>query len=164
MRFARRSLLPLLFAALSWSAQVHALRLTIALAEPWQPVSEPARKAITDYTRAALGQPYRLGASGQDGFDCSGLVLGAYQAAGHLVPRQSQAQLEAGAPVDVSALRAGDLLFYRFKRNEPERLHVAIYVGGGRAIHASVSHRQVREVDITGAGWASRLVAARSLL
>lgn len=123
------------------------------------------RAAITDYLRASLGEPYRLGATGgSEGYDCSGLVLRAYAAAGLEVPRVSSEQLRTGAAVPLDALRAGDLLFYRMGGNRPQGLHVVVYVGEGRAIHASVGHRQVREIDITRSVWSKRLVAARTFL
>lgn len=123
------------------------------------------RHAITEFLRAHLGAPYRLGATGgREGFDCSGLVLKAYAAAGLAVPRVSAEQLATGNAVPVQALKAGDLLFYRMKTNAPGQLHVAVYVGAGRAIHASVTHKVVREIDITRPLWSQRLVAARSLL
>lgn len=154
----------LLLTTLVWPAEAHALRLSTTLSWAQEPRAEQARKTITDYTRAAIGKPYRLGAAGEGAYDCSGLVLRAYEAAGHVVPRVSHDQIVAGEPVDLNALRAGDLLFYRFKQGDPERLHVVVYIGDGRAIHASIKHHQVREVDITGSLWANRLVAARTLL
>lgn len=127
--------------------------------------TDTERVAITDYLRANLGEPYRLGATGgSEGFDCSGLVLRAYAAAGLAVPRASRDQLRSGADVPLSDLRAGDLLFYRMQSGAPQGLHVAVYVGEGRAIHASITHQEVREIDITRKVWASRLVAARGLL
>lgn len=126
---------------------------------------EPTRGAITHFLRANLGEPYRFGATGgRQGFDCSGLVLRAYEAAGLKVPRVSVDQLRAGAPVALDALKAGDLLFYRMLPNAPQRLHVVVYVGEGRAIHASVKHQKVREIDITRGVWARQLIAARTLL
>lgn len=129
------------------------------------PGYDTEREAITDYLRANLGEPYRFGAAGgSDGFDCSGLVLRAYAAAGLAVPRVSKDQLRTGSAVVLSELKAGDLLFYRLRGASARALHVVVYVGGGRAIHASVGHRQVREIDITTKLWTKHLVAARTLL
>lgn len=126
---------------------------------------ETERAAITDYLRAKLGEPYHFGAAGgKKGFDCSGLVLRAYAAAGVQVPRISTQQFQASTPVPPEALREGDLLFYRMRDGKSEPLHVVVYVGNGRAIHASIKHQQVREIDITRKVWTSRLVAARALL
>lgn len=136
-----------------------------ATSEPIAPVADIDRNTITEFVRANLGAPYRRGATGgREGFDCSGLVLRAYAAAGLAVPRVSAEQFARGTAVPLQALKAGDLLFYRMKASEPRQLHVAVYVGEGRAIHASVTHKTVREIDITRPLWSQRLVAARSLL
>lgn len=172
MSFRRRQL-PLLLLALL-ALPCHAMRLDETLsigAAPAQAIeaasggaADTDREAITDYLRANLGEPYRFGATGGgEGFDCSGLVLRAYAAVGLAVPRVSSDQLRSGTAVSLSELRAGDLLFYRMRRNRP-LLHVAVYVGDGRAIHASVGHEEVREIDITSKVWSKRLVAARTLL
>jgi len=124
----------------------------------------PVRGTIQRYLRASLGRPYRLGSAGPVGFDCSGLVLRAYEAAGLTVPRVSTEQMRAGNPVPMSAVRAGDLLFYRMPRRGSPGLHVVVYVGEGRGIHASVTHGEVREVDITQPLWTRRLVSARRML
>lgn len=154
-----------LFASFLSSAPVQALQLdaTLDTAATHRTVDE--RDVITSYLRANLGEPYQFGATGgSQGFDCSGLVLRAYAAAGVQLPRLSAQQARVGVPVTQDALRAGDLLFYRMRDGKSEQLHVVVYVGAGRAIHASVGHKQVREIDITRKVWSSRLVAARTLL
>ena len=45
-----------------------------------------------NYAEAQLGKPYLWGATGPDAFDCSGLVMMAYRAAGVNIPRTSEAQ------------------------------------------------------------------------
>lgn len=131
---------------------------------PAQPAPDTERALIADYLRANIGEPYTYGAQGgEQGFDCSGLVQQAYASAGVEVPRVSRAQLDAGVPVPIEALKTGDLLFYRLGARR-HRLHVAVYVGEGRAIHASVKHGEVREIDIRHGPWPKTLVAARTLL
>ena len=62
----------------------------------------------------ALGVDYRYGGkSPTTGFDCSGLVAHIYQAAwGVRLPDSAAAQSQAGAPVSLAELQAGDLVFY----------------------------------------------------
>lgn len=81
--------------------------------------------------RSALGRPYVWGATGPGGFDCSGLMQWSYQHAGIGLPRTSQEQQYAGHRVPLSQARPGDLVVYR-----ADASHVAMYVGGGRVIHA----------------------------
>jgi cell wall-associated NlpC family hydrolase len=79
-----------------------------------------------------IGKPYVWGATGPDGFDCSGLVVWSYKQVGKTVPRSSQAQAAGGTPVDQKDLQPGDVvLFY------PDASHVGIYAGNGNVLHAS---------------------------
>src|SRR3954471_3756507 len=60
-----------------------------------------------------IGTRYRYGGSvPSEGFDCSGLVHYSYRQAGLAVPRSTESQLRASAPIRVSSLRRGDLLFF----------------------------------------------------
>ena len=45
---------------------------------------------ILAYAEAQLGKPYVFGATGPDAFDCSGLAMMAYRAAGIAIPRTSR--------------------------------------------------------------------------
>lgn len=89
--------------------------------------------------RSALGRPYVWGASGPGGFDCSGLMQWSYAHAGVGLPRTSQEQRYAGHRVPLSQARPGDLVVYR-----SDASHVAMYVGGGRVIHAPHPGASVR--------------------
>ena len=60
-----------------------------------------------------LGNPYRFGgAAAATGFDCSGLVQFSFRQADVTVPRSTEEQRRASAPVRTSNLRRGDLLFF----------------------------------------------------
>ena len=50
-----------------------------------------------NYAEAQLGKPYLFGGTGPDAFDCSGLVMMAYRAAGVNIPRTSQAAVGGAA-------------------------------------------------------------------
>ncbi len=79
-----------------------------------------------------IGDPYIWGATGPHQFDCSGLVQWAYKQVGIDVPRTSQAQAQAGTPVDPADMRPGDVVtFY------DDVSHVGIYAGDGMMVHAS---------------------------
>jgi cell wall-associated NlpC family hydrolase len=66
--------------------------------------------AVIAYARQQIGQPYLWGGTGPGGFDCSGLAMMAYRAAGITIPRTSQDQWAWGP--QVSAPQAGDLVFF----------------------------------------------------
>lgn len=89
--------------------------------------------------RSALGRPYVWGATGPNGFDCSGLMQWAYAQAGVGLPRTSQEQRFAGRQVPLSQAKPGDLVVYR-----SDASHVGMYVGGGRVIHAPYPGAVVR--------------------
>jgi len=67
---------------------------------------------ILTYAEAQLGKPYIFGQAGPDAFDCSGLAMMAYRAAGIVIPRTSQAQWAFGQQVPASQVQPGDLVFF----------------------------------------------------
>src|SRR3712207_6925076 len=78
-----------------------------------------------------LGDPYVWAAEGPDSFDCSGLTLRAWEAAGVSLPHNADMQSRYGTPVapTMAALQPGDLVFYHRPIS-----HVGIYIGKiGRA-------------------------------
>ena len=107
-------------------------------------VGSPAAVAV-HFALAQLGKPYRWGAEGPRSYDCSGLVQTAYRAAGVSLPRVSRQQYHAGRHVPVSALRAGDLVFYAHDRRDPRTIHhVGIYLGNGRMVESPKPGKTVR--------------------
>jgi cell wall-associated NlpC family hydrolase len=92
--------------------------------------SAAAAQAVA-YARAQLGKPYAWGGTGPDGYDCSGLVMQAYAAAGVSIPRTSQEQWAAGP--QVSAPARGDLVFFAGGDGTPSAPgHVGIVVDPAR--------------------------------
>ena len=67
---------------------------------------------ILAYAEAQLGKPYIFGEAGPDAFDCSGLVMMAYRAAGITIPRTSQAQWAFGRQIAADQVQPGDLVFF----------------------------------------------------
>ena len=80
------------------------------------------------------------------GFDCSGLMLYAFNGVGVRLPRVSRNQFDAGRKVPISELRAGDMVFYRIGRAPIH--HVALYIGDGRMIEAPYTGSEVRIVPL----------------
>jgi cell wall-associated NlpC family hydrolase len=84
---------------------------------------------ILAYAEAQLGKPYVYGATGPDTFDCSGLAMMAYRAAGITIPRTSQAQWIYGTQIPASRVRPGDLVFFAGADGTPAAPgHVGIVV------------------------------------
>lgn len=86
-----------------------------------------------------VGDAYVWGASGPHAWDCSGLVAGAYQRIGIRLPHQSDRMRHHRRVrlIPRSALRPGDLVW-------PNAGHVALYIGGGRIVHAANPGQGVR--------------------
>jgi cell wall-associated NlpC family hydrolase len=118
-----------------------------------------------DYAIAQLGKPYVWGGIGPTGFDCSGLVMQAYRAAGFDLPRTTYEQVYSGQPVyEPSQLEPGDLLFAEGSDPGPAGApgHVGMYVGDDLVIDAPHTGASV---EVTGlAGWIHQIVAVRRIV
>lgn len=98
----------------------------------------PAAIRAINFACGQLGLPYQWGgngpAQGDKGFDCSGLTMAAYNAAGISLPRTAQTQYNAGPLVPAGQpLLPGDLVFYGTPGNVH---HVGLYIGAGKMVHA----------------------------
>jgi len=138
-------------------------------APPDQTAHAPAAPATPQHTEAllqaimALDTDYRYGGhSMANGFDCSGLVAYVFKNAWGLeLPHSSRAQSEVGTPIEESALRPGDLVFYN-TANRPYS-HVGIYLGDGKFIHAPRTGARVRIESLRKRYWARRYDGARRI-
>jgi cell wall-associated NlpC family hydrolase len=99
---------------------------------PNLPAPGAAAAAAIEFARAQLGKPYRYAAVGPDSYDCSGLTMAAYGAAGISMPHYSGAQYSSLPHVSLDAMLPGDLVFWGSGGGS----HVGIYVGNGLMIHA----------------------------
>ncbi len=95
------------------------------------PASGRAATAV-QFALAQVGDAYVYGAAGPSAWDCSGLTMGAWGAAGVSLPHSSSGQMGYGTPVSSSNLQPGDLVFYYSPVH-----HVGIYIGNGQIVHAA---------------------------
>jgi len=94
------------------------------------PTSSRAATAIA-FARAQLGKPYVFAAAGPDAFDCSGLTMAAWAAAGVRMPHYSGSQANMFPKVSWEQLQPGDIVVFY-----DDLHHVGLYIGGGMMIHA----------------------------
>lgn len=120
--------------------------------QPYQPpvVNPPAvnssvAETAIAYARSRIGIPYVWGGTSDAGYDCSGLMLRAFQYAGVSLPRVAQAQYYATKRVPLNQIQPGDMLFWGTPNNI---YHVAIYVGNGRMIEAPMPGMNVHETNV----------------
>ncbi|MEU1808320.1 C40 family peptidase [Micromonospora aurantiaca (nom. illeg.)] len=126
-------------------------------------VADPRALAAVRYALAQLGDPYLWAAEGPDRFDCSGLMLASYQAAGYRgLPRVAKDQYFAtrSRTVSPNALLPGDLLFFASSSSWTSVHHVAMYIGNGKMVEAP---RTGDVVKISVVRW-SRLYAATRVI
>jgi len=103
-----------------------------------------ARSAIA-FALGELGKPYLWGGTGPDRYDCSGLLMRAFQAAGIDLPRVSRQQYYAGGHVPARQVQPGDLLFLARDPSDPSTIHhVMMYIGDGRMVEAPYTGEVVR--------------------
>jgi cell wall-associated NlpC family hydrolase len=111
------------------------------------------------HATAMVGKPYLYAGNTPAGFDCSGLVQYSYAQSGVNIPRHTRALREASQPVSMDEVRRGDLIF--FDERGVKLSHVALYLGGGRFVHAPSSGGRVRIDELQSPYWRERFVEAR---
>lgn len=101
-------------------------------------------KAAIDFATAQLGKPYIYGGTGPKGYDCSGLVMKSFAAAGVSLPRVVGPQYAASRKISMSELQPGDIVFYG------DMSHNGIYIGNGKVIHAP---RPGKSLEVTSVSY-----------
>ena len=97
-------------------------------------VGEEAGSAIVAAAYSQLGVPYVWGGSTPGkGLDCSGLTQYCYRQAGIRISHYTEDQKSELRQIPISQARPGDILY--------RHGHVAIYIGGGQMVEATVPGR-----------------------
>jgi cell wall-associated NlpC family hydrolase len=117
-------------------------------------VPAPNANVAIAWAEAQIGKPYQWGGAGPNSFDCSGLVMDAWGAAGVSFPHLAQDQYAMTTPVSISQLLPGDLVFFG---TPSDVYHVGIYVGGGEMVDApetgqNVMIQSIYETDLLSGG------------
>jgi cell wall-associated NlpC family hydrolase len=115
-----------------------------------EPVACPAelttgKGAIAAKTACSeIGKPYVWATAGPKTFDCSGLTLYAWAAAGVTLGHFTGWQWDEGKPVTRAQLQPGDLVFYFSDHH-----HMSMYVGDGWVVHAPTTGDVVRMTQLS---------------
>ncbi len=97
-----------------------------------------AGNSAATFAVAQIGKPYVWGAQGPGSFDCSGLTMAAWAAAGVTIARVTYTQATTGTPLSVQDARTGDL----------------VLIPGSDGTAANPGHvGMVAGVDTTGKVW-----------
>jgi cell wall-associated NlpC family hydrolase len=122
-------------------------------------VGDNSRGSIAlKYALKQIGDIYVWAAAGPTRWDCSGLTMRAYQAAGVSLPHSSRVQVRYGKSIAYGSLKPGDLLFF----GKPIS-HVSIYMGGGKMVQAPRPGKKVEVVKLTKMFGKKPFVGARRL-
>lgn len=96
-----------------------------------------------------VGKSYSYGAAGPEAFDCSGLTMRSWGAAGLSINRTSRDQYRQVRKITYDSMRPGDLIFYGSVGSDPGSItHVAMYVGNGTMVEAPRPGVAVRATPI----------------
>jgi peptidoglycan DL-endopeptidase CwlO len=109
------------------------------------PTATQAEKAVA-FAYSKIGCPYVWGGTGPcgDGYDCSGLTMSAWAAAGVSIPRTSEEQWAQLPHVSEANMQPGDIMVFNGAG------HVGIYVGNNKLIDAPQPGMDVELISFTG--------------
>lgn len=115
--------------------------------------------AAVNEARKQVGKPYVWGEkSGERGFDCSGYTAYVFASLGVDLPSDALGQFQKGLGIEQAGLIAGDLVFFL---GQASPLHVGIFVGEGRFLHAPSTGKLIGEASLDEPYFKQRYVGAR---
>ncbi|WP_370072269.1 C40 family peptidase [Streptacidiphilus sp. MAP5-3] len=113
-----------------------------------------------------LGLPYQWGGTGDPSYDCSGLMMMAYQAAGVTITRTTYTQINDGTPVyNASDLKPGDLIFTAGSDGTVTNPgHVGMLLGDDLVIDAPRTGESIEITKFDNGYWNAQAVAFRRIV
>jgi cell wall-associated NlpC family hydrolase len=112
--------------------------------------TSPAAAAAVTFALGELGKPYVFGATGPAAYDCSGLMVAAWAAAGHSLSRTTSTQMRDGTATSQAQLSPGDLVPIPGSGGTlASPGHVAMFIGKGLVVEAPHTGDVVKVVTYT---------------
>ncbi|WP_294102644.1 C40 family peptidase [uncultured Ruminococcus sp.] len=122
----------------------------------------PERKAkiktAVDYAASMNGGRYVWGGTRYKATDCCGLTMQAYKKAGVNMTNSVYAQAKMGKAVSMKNIQAGDLIICN------NYGHVAMYIGGGKIVHAMNTYYGIRIQPISRIKYCGKINTIRRIL
>lgn len=122
----------------------------------------PERKAkiktAVDYAASMNGGRYVWGGTRYKATDCCGLTMQAYKKAGVNMTNSVYAQAKMGKAVSMMNIQAGDLIICN------NYGHVAMYIGGGKIVHAMNTYYGIRIQPISRIKYCGKINTIRRIL
>ena len=112
-----------------------------------------AAAVAVQYAMSKIGNRYAAGGVGPDSFDCSGLTMAAWAAAGVKLTHLSYTQYDQTQHIALADIQPGDLLFYFGNGLH----HVTMYVGNGQMANAANPAAGVVLTSVNDAWYAQHL-------
>ena len=125
--------------------QAYILKQDACMVYEWLSKIEITQNSIVSTAKQFMGIPYVWGGTSSKGIDCSGFIKLVFFLHGIITMRDASQQVKHGTEIDsignFDALQKGDLVFFgekiTEKRLDEKVVHVGIYIGNKRFIHAS---------------------------
>lgn len=108
-----------------------------------------------------LGKSYVWGATGPDGYDCSGFTSSIMKDVGVKTTRTASDQFySATNKIEIEDLRLGDLVFFKNTGSRTGITHVGMYIGDGLMVHASQSYNSIKTENVFGGYFSGKYAGA----
>ena len=122
---------------------------------------------IVNHAQSFSGTPYAWGGTTRKGMDCSGLIYVSYQKEDITLPRVSRDMATRGKKINKSAIKKGDLVFFKTSKSSKKINHVGLVTevksGVVYFIH-STSSKGVLTSSLEEKYWKNAYTEARRLL
>ena len=109
----------------------------------WEDEVYAKQRIVTEYGRSMNGGCYSYGSSGYRCTDCSGLTMQCYEQIDYYMAHSTVSQAKEGKGVKLKNAQPGDIIVLNYQS------HVALYLGGGKMVHAMNSSDGIKVEPIS---------------